>query len=263
MMLQIDGVSLAFSGLKALCDVGFDVRPGEIRAVIGPNGAGKTTLFNVITGVLAPDTGTVRFGGESIAGRAPHAIARRGLGRTFQQAQLYRSLTVLDNVMLGTHARGRAGILACALGVGRAAIEEGQSREEARHCLALVGMAGQESRIASELPLGEQRYLEIARALATRPKLLLLDEPAAGLNDSEADALAVLLMKVRDAGVTLLVIEHHMRFVMQVSDNIVVLDFGRKIADAPPAAVRADPAVIAAYLGGDDEDENACTPGAT
>ncbi len=251
-MLEVSAVSMAFSGLRALADVSFDVRPGEIRAIIGPNGAGKTTLFNLITGVLVPQQGDIRFRGTSLTGRPAHGIARLGLARTFQQAHLFRTLTVLENVMLGCHARGRIGALACGLGLARARAEEKKSSERARACLDLVGYSGRNDRIASELPLGEQRYVEIARALATEPQVLLLDEPAAGLNDSETEALGRLLIRVRDSGVTLLVIEHHMRFVMQVSDRIVVLNFGVKIADATPSVVRADEAVIAAYLGGDD-----------
>jgi len=251
-MLRVEGVSMAFSGLKALSGVSFDVRPGEVRAVIGPNGAGKTTLFNVITGVYAPQEGEIRFREKTVSGEPPQCIARHGLSRTFQQAQLFRTLTVLENVMLGCHAAGRAGLWSCGLGLMSARREEAAARERARAFLDLVGLSGRENRIACELPLGEQRYVEIARALATDPKLLLLDEPAAGLNDRETEGLGELLLKLRGEGLTLLLIEHHMRFVMQVSDRIVVLNFGEKIADDEPAAIRSHPAVITAYLGSDD-----------
>ena len=253
-MLELTGISRAFSGLQALAGVSFAVAPGEIKAVIGPNGAGKTTLFNVVTGVYPPDTGSIRFRGMPIGGLAAFRVARLGLARTFQQPQIFRTLTAVENVMLGRNMHGRAGLFGCGLRLPRAVREERAAQEAAMRCLARVGIADRAGRIASELPLGEQRYLEIARAMALEPSLLMLDEPAAGLNDSETAALGRLLLRLRDEGLTILVIEHHMKFVMQVSDSIAVLDFGEKIADGPPAEIRASPAVIRAYLGDDGDD---------
>lgn len=253
-MLELAGVSRSFSGLRALAGVSFGVAPGEIKAVIGPNGAGKTTLFNIVTGVYPPDSGSIRFRGKPIVGLAAYRVAQLGLARTFQQPQVFRTLTVIENVMLGRNLHGRAGVFGCGLRLARAVREDRAARDYAMSCIKRVGMEAGPDRIASELPLGQQRYLEIARALALEPSLLLLDEPAAGLNDSETAALGDLLLRLRSEGLTILVIEHHMKFVMQISDTIAVLDFGEKIADAAPAVIRASPAVIRAYLGDDSDD---------
>ena len=254
-MLELANVSKSFGGLAALRNVTFSLAAGEIKAVIGPNGAGKTTLFNIISGVVTPSDGSIRFLDREIVGDAPHRIARLGLSRTFQQAQLYRGMTAEETILLGLHRHGRAGLFACGFRLPQALKEEKAARARAREWLGFVGLGGREGRIARELPLGEQRYLEIARALATEPRLLLLDEPAAGLNDSETDQLGILLRKVRDLGITLLLIEHHMKFVMETSDSIVVLNFGEKIAEGAPETVRNSPAVVRAYLGSEDEDD--------
>ncbi|MFT3820733.1 MAG: ABC transporter ATP-binding protein [Rubrivivax sp.] len=248
-MLEVEGVGKTFGGLKAVDGVSFDVREGEIRGVIGPNGAGKTTLFHLITGILRPNSGSVRLDGRAVEGHSSVHIARCGVARTFQQPQTFRTFTALENVMLGLESTRRSGAWACGLGLPASRSEEARAVEEALIHLEFVGLAGRADRIARELPLGEQRYVEIARALATKPRLLLLDEPAAGLNDSETVGLASLLQRVRDRGVTLLLIEHHMQFVMSLCDRIVVLNFGRKLADGPPEQIRHAPEVISAYLG--------------
>lgn len=246
-LLEIEGASKRFGGIVAVNDVSAAIAPREIVGLIGPNGAGKSTLFNLVTGLLALTAGTVRFAGEPISGRPPGEIARRGIARTFQHVKLTPDMSVLENVALGAHLRGRAGALASVLRLERA--EEGRLLAEAARQIARVGLADQLHRPAASLPLGQQRIVEIARALCLDPRLLLLDEPAAGLREFEKRMLSDLLGQLRAEGLTMLLVEHDMSFVMGLVDRLVVLDFGTKIADGPPAAVKADPAVRAAYLG--------------
>jgi branched-chain amino acid transport system ATP-binding protein len=254
-LLAVRGLTRRFSGLVALDDVSFDVHEGEIMAVIGPNGAGKSTLFNCVSGFDTPTGGRVEFGGASLAGLRPHMVVRAGMARTFQNTQLFEEMTGLDNVLAGMHAVTRTGMLAASLRLPAALREERRSRDEARRLLRLVGLADAGDALAGDLPHGLRRLLEIARALASRPRIVLLDEPAAGLNSAETRGLADVLYRVRDGGVTVVVVEHDMGLVMEVSDGIVVLDRGRKIAEGPPRLVQKDRAVIEAYLGEEPSDD--------
>jgi len=250
-LLNITDIAISFGGVQALNGVSFSVARGEIFGLIGPNGAGKTSLFNVLTGLYAPERGKVTLEGQSLIGCKPHTVTERGLARTFQNIRLFANMTALENVMVGRHVRMRAGVLGAVLRNRRTRDEERQARETGRQWLEYVGLGSQAERLARELSYGDQRRLEIARALATEPRLLALDEPAAGMNPSETQALRALLQRLNDDGKTLLLIEHDMHLVMSLCHRIVVLDYGRVIAQGEPRAVQKDPQVIAAYLGTD------------
>ena len=248
-ILQVEGLTKSFGGVTAVNDVTLEVQRGLIKSIIGPNGAGKTTFFNLISGVLIPDRGTIQLEKRKIHGAAPHQIANLGVSRTFQTMQPFGNMSVLENVMVGRHRQTRRGLLRVALRTPAARREERAIRDSAAHWLDFAGLGAYADRPAGSLPCGQQKMLEIARALATEPELLLLDEPAAGLNIRETEELAVLLGRIKDLGITMILVEHDMSLVMEVSDEVFVLDYGKRVAEGAPAEIQSNPEVIRIYLG--------------
>ncbi len=257
-VLKVSAVSKSFGGIRALNEISFDVLPGAVHALIGPNGAGKTTLLNVITGAFPADSGTVAFGETDLNGCKAHERVALGIARTFQNIELFGSMSVLENVLVGRHVKTSCGFVGAMAKLPRVLKEEREARRRACELLEFVGLADAASSRSIDLPFGWQRFLEIARALATGPRILLLDEPASGLNAVETASLAGLLRKIRSSGVTLLLVEHDMNLVMEISDRVVVLNLGTKLAEGAPCEIQANEVVISAYLGREQAGARCC-----